>query len=199
MGCSHYSDVMMGVMASQITSHTIVYSTVYSSADQRKHQSSAPLAFVWGIHRWSVNSPHKWPVARKMFPFDDVIMVNVLSECPSSRWGPWSVIDLEYQHRHIAIRACWCAIYDILDTCQYRCRYRYGCNHIGIQIHIKTCCKIGSSSNNYHLISSLILISLWMMTSSNGNIICHLCGEFTGRGWIPLIEASAIAPIMTSL
>ena len=43
-------------------------------ADQRKHQSSASLAFVRGIHRWPVNSPHKWPVTRKMFPFDDVVM-----------------------------------------------------------------------------------------------------------------------------
>ena len=58
----HYSDVTMGAIASQITSHTIVYSTVYSDADQRKHQS------------WPVNSPHKGPVTRKMFPFDDVIM-----------------------------------------------------------------------------------------------------------------------------
>ena len=54
----------MGTMASQITSLTIVYSTVYSGADQRKHQSSASLAFVWGIHRGPVNSPHKWPVTR---------------------------------------------------------------------------------------------------------------------------------------
>ena len=61
-------------MASQITSLTFVYSTVYSGADQRKHQSSASLAFVWGIHRRPMNSPHKWPVTRKMFPFDDVIM-----------------------------------------------------------------------------------------------------------------------------
>ena len=61
-------------MASQITSLTIVYSTVYSGADERKHQSSASLAFVRGIHRWPVNSPHKGPVTRKMFPFDDVIM-----------------------------------------------------------------------------------------------------------------------------
>ena len=45
-----------------------------SGADQRKHQSSALLAFVMGIHRWPVNSPHKGPVTRKMFPFDDVIM-----------------------------------------------------------------------------------------------------------------------------
>ena len=47
----HYIDVIMTVMASQITSLTVVYSTVYSDADQRKHQSSASLAFVWGIHR----------------------------------------------------------------------------------------------------------------------------------------------------
>ena len=74
--CSHihHSDVIMGAMASQITSLTIVYSTVYSGEYQRKHQSSASLAFVRGIHRWPVNSPHKWPVTRKMFPFDDVIM-----------------------------------------------------------------------------------------------------------------------------
>ena len=70
----HYFDVIMGMMASQITSFTIVYSTVYSAADQRKHQSSTSLAFVWGIHRWAVNSLHKLPVMRKMFPFDDVIM-----------------------------------------------------------------------------------------------------------------------------
>ena len=65
----------MGAIASQITSLTIVYSTVNSGADQSKHQSSASLAFVWGIHRGPVNSPHKWPVTRKMFPFDDVIML----------------------------------------------------------------------------------------------------------------------------
>ena len=64
----------MNTIASQISSLTIVYSTVYSGADQRKHQSSASLAFVRGIHRWPVNSPHKGPVTRKMLPFDDVIM-----------------------------------------------------------------------------------------------------------------------------
>ena len=48
---SHYNDVIMTTMASQITSLTVVYSTVYSDADQRKHQSSASLAFVWEIHR----------------------------------------------------------------------------------------------------------------------------------------------------
>ena len=70
----HYGDVIMDEIASQTTSLTIVYSTVYSDADQSKHESSASLAFVWGIHRGPVNSPHTWPVTRKMFPFDDVIM-----------------------------------------------------------------------------------------------------------------------------
>ena len=64
----------MCAVASQITSLTIVYSTVDSDADQRQNQSSAPLAFVRGIHRGPVNSLHKWPVTRNMFPFDDVIM-----------------------------------------------------------------------------------------------------------------------------
>ena len=63
----------MGAMASQITSLPIVYSTVYSGADQRKFQSSASLAFLRVIHRWPVNSPHKWQVTREIFPFDDVI------------------------------------------------------------------------------------------------------------------------------
>ena len=79
---NHYNDVIMGATAYQITSLTIVYSTVYSDADQRKYQSSASLAFVRGIHRGPVNSPHKWPVTRKMFPFDDVIM----SESVSNSW-----------------------------------------------------------------------------------------------------------------
>ena len=65
-------------MASQITSLTIVYSTVYSGADHRKHQSSASLAFVRRIHPWPVNSPHKLPVTQKMFPFHDVIMIPLV-------------------------------------------------------------------------------------------------------------------------
>ena len=68
----HYTDVTMSPMASKIASLAIVYSTVYLAADQRKHQSSMSMAFVRIIHR---NSPHKRPVTRKMFPFDDVIMM----------------------------------------------------------------------------------------------------------------------------
>ena len=58
----------MRPMASQISSLT------YSGVNQTKYQSSESLAFVRGIHRWPVNSPHKGPVTRKIFPFDDVIM-----------------------------------------------------------------------------------------------------------------------------
>ena len=76
MMMSHYCDTIMGTAASQVTSLTFVYITVYSDADQSKHQISASLAFVWGIHQGPVNSPHKWPVMREMFPFDDVIMIK---------------------------------------------------------------------------------------------------------------------------
>ena len=82
----------MGAMVSQLTSLTIVYSTVYSCADQTKHQSSASLAFVGWIHRWLANSPHKWPVTRKMFPFDDVIM-----------WTKWRCI-FRFPHNNSACR-----------------------------------------------------------------------------------------------
>ena len=84
----------MSAIASQITSLAIVYSTLYSGADQRKFQSSASLAFVRGIHRWPVNSPHKGSVTRKMFPFDDVIMIcaeyrNMVSKAKAGLSGTW--------------------------------------------------------------------------------------------------------------
>ena len=62
----------MSANASQITDFSIVYSTVCSGADQRKHQSSALLVFEKGLHPWPVNAPHTDPVILKMFPFDDV-------------------------------------------------------------------------------------------------------------------------------
>ena len=70
----NYSDVIMGVMASQITCVSIVSCTVCSGADQRKHQSSKSMAFVRGIHRSPMDSPHKGSITRKFFPFHDVIM-----------------------------------------------------------------------------------------------------------------------------
>ena len=68
----------MNATTAQITSLTIIYSTVYSGADQTKHQRSASLAFVRGIHRSPVNSPHKGPVTREMFPFDNLIIKDYI-------------------------------------------------------------------------------------------------------------------------
>ena len=65
----HYSYVIMDTMVSQIPVVSIVCSTVCSGADQRKYQSSTSLALVRGIHRWPMDSSHKGPVTRKMFPF----------------------------------------------------------------------------------------------------------------------------------
>ena len=75
---SRWRNVIMSAMASQITSLIIVCTTVCPGADQRKHPRSASLAFVWGIQRWPVNSPHKGPVTQKIFPFDDDIMQTQL-------------------------------------------------------------------------------------------------------------------------
>ena len=104
----HFGDVIMGAIASQITSLTIVYSAVYSDAFQMKHQSSASLAFVRGIHRRPVNSPHKWPVTRKFFPFDDVIMI----------------LTWRYRNNTFEIQFCWhdiscCGIAGI-NACTHR-------------------------------------------------------------------------------
>ena len=87
----HYSYVIINPMASQITGVSIVYPTVCSGADQRKHQSWASLAFVWEIHRWPMTCPHKVPVTRKIFPFDDVTMaiVCVLLWLGTGRFYPY--------------------------------------------------------------------------------------------------------------
>ena len=107
----HYDDVVMGAIASLITSFTIVYSAVYSDADQRKPQNSASLTFVRGIHRGPVNS-HKCPVTRKMFPFDDVIMVweagtrlNIeMPSCQCSHYKDKTIMGISYLER---LSLCW--------------------------------------------------------------------------------------------
>ena len=75
----HYNDVIMGAIASQSPASWL-FTQPFIQEDQRKHQSSASLDLVHGIHRWPMNSPHKWPVTRKTSPFHDVIM---LSESPT--------------------------------------------------------------------------------------------------------------------
>ena len=102
-GChnAHYNDVIMGTIASQITNLAVVYSIVYSDADQRKHQSSASLAFVRGNHRGPVNSPHKWPVTRKMFPIDGVIMELFIKDLSAASYH-----NISLKMRTVCIIAC---------------------------------------------------------------------------------------------
>ena len=69
----------MDGIAFQITSLTIVYSIVYSDADKKKTSKLRVTGLCVGIHREPVNSPHKWPVTRKMLPFDDVIILKTFS------------------------------------------------------------------------------------------------------------------------
>ena len=95
----HYSDIIMIAMTPRITGVSIVYSYVCLGTDQRKHQSSESLAFVRGIHRWPVNSPHKGPVTRKMFPFEEVIMgCRNTSEIPISISLRMHFIRIEGKH-----------------------------------------------------------------------------------------------------
>ena len=135
----HYNSAIMGAIASQIASLTIVYSTVYSGADQRKYQSSTSLAFVRGIHRLPVNSPHQGPVKRKMFPFDDVIMGVIFLQNTHSKhhWGVCVLIQaitrmslylmcvryLSYIPRH---QPHWCIQYHhVIMTPKFTCTIVY--------------------------------------------------------------------------
>ena len=84
----HYDDVIMTTMASQITSLTVVYSIVYSGVDQIKHQSSASLAFVRGIHRdrWIPRTNGQW--RGKCFHLMTSSCAPLTREAPGNRWNP---------------------------------------------------------------------------------------------------------------
>ena len=115
----HYN----GPMASQITSLPIVYSAVYSGADQRKHQRSVLLAFVRGIHWWPVNSPHKGPVTWKMFPFDHVIMKALLwvnYEHWMNYWsaGRWNILSSEMADIWYKWVSEWLSLTAFLGSCE---------------------------------------------------------------------------------
>ena len=123
----------MSAMASLITGVSIVCSAVCLCADQRKYQSSASLAFERGIHRWPVDSPHKGPVTRKIFLFDDVIMseqfcdewllysfmsysktsVSILRIVLSAAVMIWYVWWVKSLNRDSALNTYWCWSYFI--------------------------------------------------------------------------------------
>ena len=167
-GLLHYNDVIMSAMASQITGVSIVYSIVCSGADQRKHQSSASLAFVRGIQRWPVNSPHKGPVTRKMFSFYDVVMQT--SSCKlATKKTPKSVHFCAFFGIHALITPPPPLLNNGYSVCQ---------------------CM---STRHGALPADGIDAVCTMMTSSNGNnfrVTGPLCGEFTGLRWILHTKAS---------
>ena len=136
----------MSAMASQITSLTSVYSTVYSGGDQRKHQSSASLAFVREIHRRPVISPRKGPVTRKMLPFDDVILS--LAFFPSQ------------------FKFVWFHQYNVNDGYKI-CIWHDSC---AVVVYTKLCCDL--MAGNWITVnwSPVKRVKIYITTSSNGNI-----------------------------
>ena len=119
----HYNDVIMGAMASQIPNLAVVCSTVYWGADQRKHQSSASLAFTRGIHRWPVDSPHKWPVTRKSFHF-------MTSSCVKYALSPLKSSNV------LRTISCWHTVYTLKRVAfivQNQCRHYVGYKTVNLQ------------------------------------------------------------------
>ena len=172
----------MSSMPSQITSITIVYSNVYSGTDKKNHQSSAALAFAFvrGIHRWPVNSPHKGPVTRKIFPFGDVIMSQTrlhpsLLFIPTSfcKTSPYISTTHLTRGRAVSVWRCWLQnVWIMLST-----------------FEVESQCFMAAAFLNHWWAKQ----STRMMTSSNGSIFRvtgHVCGEFTGPRWIPHTKAS---------
>ena len=213
----HYSDVIMSEIASQITCVSIVCSTVCSGADQRKHQSSASLAFLRGIHQWLLDFPHKGPVTRKMFPFDDIIIALY----PTGGLNKMAHTLSRFSNAISRTKRCALVLADIVETTilvpsQFQvtathplkqnvvilikqnfrpCLYRNLFFTTGQWQ--KLCCRFRRLctriSNTDTRCSKLHWLVLIMKTSSKGNIFRvtgHLCGEFTGHRWTPRPKAS---------
>ena len=161
----------MSAMSYLITSLTIVYSTVYSGADQRRHQNSASLAFVRGIHRSLVTPPphththtphppkpphphpphpphptptHKGPVTRKRFPFDDVIM---WTDRPTSSW--W-------------LQICWCQA----NSNNHADSSIISCTHVGNNAGKMSA---GRQTFNFLIAGGLVLLQWWMSVVSKAH------------------------------
>ena len=175
---------------------------VCSDADERKHHSSASLAFVRGIHRWPVNSPHKWPVMRKMFPFDDVIMVNVCFallmivaiQVTFFRMSPW---------RQLSSRRMWSSVtrcdhfvhvkktlvfakfvlWVNLFWNEYRIVRQYGCkqNHVLTEC---TCIYQVTISSLLSLFSVIVMPYKYMINHGNSTRwLLVTCGPFYEHGF----------------
>ena len=192
----------MGTMASQITSLTIVYSAVYSGTDQRKHQSSASLAFVRGIHRGPVNSPHKWPATRIFFPFDDVIMLRY--DITITQWANGILLgvylDIQSIH-HVLVYKTHIPHYPGMDQriwfkqffmlwCKNLNRQQY--MHMKNLFYIYHCNGVIKGAIASQITSLTIVYSSIYSDADKKNIKFPrhwpLCREFTGDRWIPRIN-----------
>ena len=174
----------MSVMASQITSLTIV-STVYWGAGQRKHQGSASLAFVRGFHWCPVNSSHKGPVTRKSF--------HLMTPCREELdlWNEMTCL-IVYQvqvalrrYKNPCHKMLW--LYPKGSRCLFNGYMSLYCSTV---LHIE--CHPGVELGIRRSRNSLFF-SYGMMMSSNGNIFRvtgPLCGEFAGHRWNALTNAS---------
>ena len=168
----------MSAMASQLVGILVVCSTVCSGANQRKRQSSAPLSFVRRIHWWPMNSSHKGPVTRKMFPFDDVSI---------------SFEDRGTRRFHLVDMPLYCSRHDYMPL--HRTTIRVKCI-LSDMIYYQLMgweFMITYRQNEYTPLPHFSKKN--MMTSSNGNIFRvtgPLWGKFTGHRGIPFTEASYV-------
>ena len=175
----HYIDVIMTTMASQITSLTVVYSTVYSDADQRKRQISTSLASVWGIHR------DRWIPRTKG---------QLRGKCFHLMTSSWQYT-LQYTHNHdwliskifVWIYVSWSMHFFMLCLVYVISFQWFAVTYLYIYIYILQISIYLKGLFHWHW------ANICMMTSSNGNLFRvtgHLCGEFTGPRWISRTKAS---------
>ena len=152
----HYSDVIRTAMASQITSVAIVYSIVYSGADQRKHRSFVSLAFVRAIHRWPVYSPHKGPVTGKFFHLMTsswpTLVENYLSQSSLSRFR-------YFRGTCCRITPNICITTSL--TCLYMLSYHAEFNHMGPFYRHGTSMSLASVSSRIQARSNCWPLTHW--------------------------------------
>ena len=201
----HFSDVIMRAMASQITDVSVVCSTV-SPDKSKKHQRSASLASVRGIHRSAVDFPHKGPVMWKMFPFDDVIMTlqyfatQVIINIQEANNGLLDSIRAQARQHGLSenqFRQCLTLSSDrrlpvkiSVPSEEFQEVSIFSNNNNGEEYYD---CDIGIINTFILIVITSLVSTVNMLTSSNGNIFRitgAFCGEFTGHRWIPLAKAS---------
>ena len=152
----------MGVMASQITSLTFFTQSCIQEQIKESNQSSPTLAFARGIHRGPVNSPHKGPVTRKMFPFDGVIMkifvmcalrVKMTTSCRCSLWPKF------FQQENIYVLVSGIS----LDTCALPDSIvrEFGALHVHI-----LCAKISFQRTTLPLYRKILMVPIAHMRNA---------------------------------